>query len=135
TTCEWALLFSSSTTRAAQLGSRFAARVACRAALPQPPRRRSKRLLGSADKPSRPSTVEDRPADLVSQPLILQDEFAHHIRELFALPTALEPAGALTLPSQGRRTHGLDRVGRSTKLVCGDMRHHCRLAGSKCGVP
>jgi hypothetical protein len=33
--------------------------------------RGSKRLLGSADKPSRPSTVEDRPADLVSQPLIL----------------------------------------------------------------
>ena len=26
---------------------------------------------GSADKPSRPSTVEDRPADLVSQPLIV----------------------------------------------------------------
>jgi hypothetical protein len=97
--------------------------------------RGSKRLLGSADKPSRPSRVEDRPADLVSQPLILQDEFANHIRQLFALPTALEPAGALTLPSGGRRTHGLDRVGRSTKLVCGDMRHHCRLAGSICGVP
>jgi hypothetical protein len=38
-------------------------------------------------------------------------------------------AGALTLPSGGRRTHGLDRVGRSAKLVCGDMRHDCRLAG------
>ncbi len=33
--------------------------------------RGSNRLLGSADKPSRPSTVEDRPTDLVSQPLIL----------------------------------------------------------------
>src|ERR1019366_2289775 len=88
--------------------------------------RGSRRLLGSADKPSRPSTVEDRPADLVSQPLILQHEFANHIRELFALPTAPEPAGALTLPSGGRRTRGLDSVGRSTKLVCGDMRHHCR---------
>src|SRR5207237_1480906 len=87
------------------------------------------------DEPSRPSAVEDRPADLVSQPLIVQDEFANHIRELIALPTALEPAGALTLPSRGRRPHGLDRVRRSTKLVCGDMRHHCRLAGSICGMP
>lgn len=33
--------------------------------------RGSKGLLGSATSPSRPSTVEDRPADLVSQPLIL----------------------------------------------------------------
>ena len=31
----------------------------------------SAHLLGSADKPSGPSTAEDRPADLVSQPLIL----------------------------------------------------------------
>jgi len=95
----------------------------------------SKRLLGSADKLSRASAVEHRPADLVSQPLILQDEFANRIGELFALPTALEPAGALTIACGGGRTRGLDRVGRSTKLVCGDMRHHCRLAGSICGVP
>jgi hypothetical protein len=95
----------------------------------------SKRLLDSADKPSRPSAVEHRPADLVSQPLILQDEFANRIGELFALPTALKPAGALTLADGGGRTRGLDRVGRSTEFVCGDMRHHCRLAGSICGVP
>src|SRR5438132_7440502 len=80
------------------------------------------------------STVEHRPTDLVSQPLILQDEFANRIRKLFALPTALEPAGVLTLGYGGRRTRGLDRVGRSTELVCGDMRHHRRLAGSICGV-
>lgn len=90
---------------------------------------------GSADRLSHPSTVEDRPADLVSPPLIVQDEFANHIRELIALPTALEPAGALTLLSGGRRTHRLDRVGRSAELLCGDMRDRCRLAGSICGVP
>ena len=33
-----------------------------------------------------------------------------------------------------RRTRGLDRVGRSTELVCGDMRHHRGLAGSECRV-
>ncbi len=59
----------------------------------------------------------------------------NRIRELFALPTALEPAGTLTIASGGGRTHGLDRVRRSTKLVRGDMRHHGRLAGSICGVP
>src|SRR5207302_823841 len=84
--------------------------------------------------PSRPSTVEYRPTDLVSQPLIVQDEFANRIRKLFALPTALEPSGVLTLGSGGRRARGLDRVGRSTELVCGDMRHHRRLAGSIRGV-
>src|SRR6266516_2427934 len=87
------------------------------------------------DEPPRPSAVEDRPADLVSQPLIIQDEFANHLRELFALPTALEPAGALTLASRGRGAHGPDRVRRSTKVVCGDMRHHSCLAGSIGGVP
>jgi hypothetical protein len=93
----------------------------------------SKRLVASAEA-SCPSTVEDRPADLVSRPLILEDEFANHIREPVTLPTALELAGALTLASGGRCAHGLYRVGRSTKLVCGDMRHHGRLAGSICGV-
>ena len=59
---------------------------------------------------------------------------ANHVRELFALPTALEPPGAFTLAFGGRGAHGLDRLGRSTKLVCGDMSHHGRLAGSICGV-
>jgi hypothetical protein len=48
---------------------------------------------------------------------------------------ALEPAGALPLASGGGCTRGLDRVGRSAELVCGDMRHRCGLAGSICGVP
>src|SRR5438093_13317825 len=78
-----------------------------------------------------PSTVEHRPADLVAQPLIVQNQFANRIRELFALPTALEPSGALGLTSGGGRTGGLDRVGRSTELVCGDMCHHRGLAGSE----
>jgi len=45
------------------------------------------------------STAEHRPAELVSQPLILQDEFANRIRKLFAPPAALDPAGPLTLVS------------------------------------
>ena len=82
-----------------------------------------------------PSAVEHRPADLVPQPLIIQNEFADRCRQLFALPTTLEPAGALTLVSGGRGTRGPDRVGRSTELVCGDVRYRCRLAGGERGVP
>src|SRR6185437_397340 len=58
---------------------------------------RSTRLLGSADLPSGLSAVEHRPADVVSQSLIIQDQLADRLRELVALPAALEPPGALTL--------------------------------------
>jgi len=40
------------------------------------------------------------------------------------LQTALEPASTVTLAS-GSRARGRDRVGRSTELVCGDVRY-CR---------
>jgi hypothetical protein len=79
--------------------------------------------------------VEHRPADLVAQPLIVQDEFADRFRQLFTLPTTLEPAGARAVGSGGRRTRGLDRVGRGTELVRGDVRHRRRLAGGERGVP
>ena len=36
---------------------------------------------------------------------------------------------------RGRRTGGFDRVGRGTELVCGDVRHRCRLAGGERDVP
>jgi hypothetical protein len=51
------------------------------------------------------------------------------------LPFALKATSFFSPTVKRRRTHGLDRVGRRTELVCGNMRHHCRLAGSKCGVP
>jgi hypothetical protein len=81
-------------------------------------------LLGGVDE----SAVEHRPADVVSQPLIVKDEFANGIRELFALPLTLKPA-CLPLASGGRPTRCLDRVGGRTELVGGDVRHHCRLPG------
>jgi hypothetical protein len=46
---------------------------------------------------SHPSAVEYRPADVVSQPLIIQDKIANRIWQLVALPAALEPAGTLAL--------------------------------------
>jgi hypothetical protein len=80
------------------------------------------------------STFEHRPADLVAQALVVQDEFANRIRELFALPTALEPTSAVGLACGSRRTRSFDRVGRSTELVRGDMRYHRGLAGGECRV-
>jgi hypothetical protein len=47
-------------------------------------------------------------------------------------PAALEPSGAFGLACRSRRTRRLDRVGRSTEFVCGDMRDHRGLAGSEC---
>ena len=44
-----------------------------------------------------PSAVEYRPADFVSQALVIDDQSANLIRELFTLPPALEPAGNLFL--------------------------------------
>src|SRR5579859_3261370 len=80
------------------------------------------------------SAVEYPPADAVSQPLIVQDQIANRIRQLVALPAALAPAGTLALAFRRRRAGGLDRVGSGAELVRGDVRHHRRLTGSKCGM-
>ena len=62
------------------------------------------------------NNVEHRPADLVAQPLIVQDEVANRVRELFALPTALEPSRAVSLTYGRRRARSLDRVGTGMAL-------------------
>jgi len=94
----------------------------------------SMRLLGSAALAG-VSVVEHRPTDTVAQPLVVKDEISNRLWELLALPLALQPAGVFALAFRGSRAGRFDSVGRSTELVCGDMRHHCRLAGSICGVP
>jgi len=79
--------------------------------------------------------VERRPADVVSQPLIIQDQFTDRVWELVTLPSALKPPAVLTRTLRGGGTRRLDRVGRCTEFVCGDVRHRCGLSSSKCGVP
>jgi uncharacterized protein DUF6869 len=73
------------------------------------------------------SAVEHRPTQVVSQPLVVKDEFADRIRQSFA-PPALELAGLFFASGRGR-TRCLNRVGGCTELVCGDMRHDRRLSG------
>jgi hypothetical protein len=83
---------------------------------------------------ARPSAVEHRPADVVSQPLVINDESADRIGELIALPLALDTPGPL-LESARRRTRRLDRIGGRTEFVRRDVRDNCSLTGGIRGMP
>jgi hypothetical protein len=79
---------------------------------------------------SHPSAVENRPANVVSQLLVVQDKIANRIRQLVALPAALEPAGTIAFAFGDSRARGLDRVSSSAQLVRGNMRDRRRLTSS-----
>jgi len=81
------------------------------------------------------SAVEHRPADVVSEPLIVQDQLADRIGQLLALPLALEPAAALGVALEGSCRSRLDRVSSSTEFVCGHVPDRRRLTGSVCRMP
>src|SRR5256885_355477 len=80
------------------------------------------------------SAVEHRPADVVAQPLVVEYELANRVRELVALPPALESPCALALFRRGS-TCGLDRICGRTELVCSDVCNGRGLTGSVSGVP
>jgi hypothetical protein len=80
-------------------------------------------------------TIEYEPTDFVAQLLVVKHEISDFDWKLCTLPFALKATSFFSPIVKRRGTRGLDRIGRSTELVCGDMRHHCRLAGSICGVP
>src|SRR5436853_7584679 len=85
--------------------------------------------------PDRCLAVENRPADVVPQLLVVEDELADRLWEPVALPPALEsPCG---LPRSFRRGGpcGLDRVGCRTELVRRDVCDGRGLAGSVRGMP
>jgi hypothetical protein len=81
------------------------------------------------------STIEYEPTDFVAQFLVVKHEIPDFAWKLRTLPFALKATSFFSPIVKRRRTRGLDRVGRSTELVCGDMRHHRCLAGSVRGVP
>jgi hypothetical protein len=81
------------------------------------------------------SAVEHRPADVVSQPLVVKYELANRPRELVTLPLALESPCGLALASRHGSTCGFDRIGGCTELVRGDMGDGPGLASSVCGMP
>src|SRR6059036_1930913 len=97
-------------------------------------RLRTRRPLNARLLHSGVSAVEHRPADVVSQPLIIQDQFADRVRELFSLPSTLEPPSVVTLAFRSGCTRRLDRVGRRSELVRSDVRYRRGLAGGIGGM-
>src|SRR5260370_9346318 len=92
------------------------------------------RLSGSAGAPPAFSAVEHRAADVVPQPLVVEYELTNRLRELVALPPALESPCALALSFRRGSTCGLDRIGGRTELVRGDVCDGRGLAGSIRGM-
>ena len=92
-------------------------------------------LVGQCWRPDALSAVEHRPADVVPQPLVVEYELANRLRELVALPPALESTCALALSFRRGSTCGLDRVGGRTELVRGDVCDGRGLGGSVRGMP
>jgi hypothetical protein len=77
-----------------------------------------------------PSAVKYRPANVVAQSLVVQDKLTNCLRELVALPPALESTGAITLSFRYGSPYSFDRVGGSTKLMRGDVGDQRRLSSS-----
>src|SRR5439155_23386204 len=93
------------------------------------------RLLGSSGTSTGALAVEHRPADVVTQLLVVEYELADRLRELVALPPALESSCPLALSFRRGGTCGLDRVGGRTELVRRDVCDGRGLAGSVRGMP
>jgi hypothetical protein len=87
-------------------------RIGCFAAAP-PVRSALCEGLGSA--------VEHPPADVVAQPLVIEDELANRVRELVALPLAFHSPRRLTFAVRRGSAYGFDRVGGRTELMRGDV--------------
>src|SRR3984893_17441302 len=81
------------------------------------------------------SAVEQPPADVDPQPLVVEHELANRLRELVALPPAFESSCALALSFRRRSTCRLDRIGGRTELVRSDVCDDRGLAGSVRGMP
>jgi hypothetical protein len=87
-------------------------------------------LLGSGRGRTGRLAVEHRPADSVSQPLVIQHKIADCIRQLLALPLTFLPTRAFTLAIWRSRAYRLDCVGRCAEFVGGDMSYRRGLPSS-----
>src|SRR6478735_4821117 len=68
------------------------------------------------------SAVEYRPADVVAQPLVVEDEVVDRVRKLVTLPPALQSPRPVAVAFGCGSARGLDRVGGRSELVRGDVR-------------
>jgi hypothetical protein len=85
--------------------------------------------------PIKSSEVEDGPADVVAQALIVENKFTNRLWELISLPLALTSPCSFFLTVRCRTTCCLDRVGSRSKLVRGDVCDDRGLARCVCGMP
>ena len=81
------------------------------------------------------SAVEHEPAQLVAQPLVVEDEIPDREGQLSPLPSALQAAGLLGLLLSRSSSRGFDRVGRGTELVGRHVAHRRCLTGGVRGMP
>src|SRR4051812_7350643 len=81
------------------------------------------------------SAIEYEPAQLVAEPLVVEDELADPGWQLVALPLALSTTGVAAAPFRRRRSDSPDGMGGRTQLVGGDVGHHARLPRGEGGVP
>jgi hypothetical protein len=63
------------------------------------------------------SAVKRQPAEVISQPLVVKYELANCVRELVALPSALESPCGFGFFARRGSSGGLDRIGGRTELV------------------
>src|SRR6266540_4121920 len=56
------------------------------------------------------SALKHRPADVVSQPLVVEHEIANRVRELVTLPSALQSPCGIALAFRHGSTYGLDGI-------------------------
>ncbi len=92
-------------------------------------------LLGSGHTRCGRLAVEDRPADLVTQPLVIQYEIANLLRQSLTLPATLLPTSALALAFRSSGPCRLDRVRSCTELVGCHVGDRRRLASGVCRPP
>ncbi len=78
--------------------------------------------------------IEHRPADLVAEALIVEDELSDLIRELCPLPPAFPPTRFDLLACGCGRPDRLDRIGGSAEFVGRHVGNGSGLAGSVGGM-
>jgi hypothetical protein len=85
---------------------------------------------GSTFRTSR-SAIEDVPAHLVTQPLVVQHEFSYLAGKLCPLPPALQASSLLSLSFRSRRACSPDRVSRRTQVMSRHVGYRHGLSGGK----
>jgi hypothetical protein len=79
------------------------------------------------------SVVEDVPADRASTSLVIEDQFSNLRGESISLPFSFPDACRLSLAGGRRGDDGLNRVRRSTQIVCCHVWHRRSLPGRQGG--